>query len=703
LRTMRLWICITVAVCLSTLPAYSKDSSPPAPEKPPSIILISIDTLRADHLSSYGYSAIATPHIDALAKGGTLFSEAGSQVPLTFPSHVSLFTSTYPFFNGIEDNAETLGLNALTLAALLKSHGYRTAAVVGGYVMDHRFGLNRGFDMYDSRFNQPSNEESPTGEIKRLGADVVSIATKWLNANSNSTFFLFIHFYDLHQPYNLPESDSSRLGSGYDAELRYVDEQVGAFLDYLRQRSLFENSLVVLLADHGESLEEHGEDAHGYFVYQSTIRVPLIVHWPAGSASFPAKIDEPVRLLDVAPTVLEFAGIPEPPEFQGRSLMELLRTGGSKTPRDVYSETLYPHMHFGCSALLALRSGRYKYIDAPKPELYDLAADPGESRNIYSQRAAIGLAEKEKLSALRARLRRQNPFPQRMLDPGTLARLRSLGYVAGSSDDSQSAEAGADPKDRIKDFREYGRALNLADEDQIDEANVILERLLARHPELVEVRMSLAWNEQQAGRYEQAARDYQQVVKTDPGDVKAHYNFGVSLFHLGKLDEATREFQAALAISPFFVPADDELGSIALQKKDYNQARAVFEHVLLLNPYDYNAHYNLGALSTLQGQWEAGERQFRLALTIDPVNPEAHNALGDLYLKKGDLDKANTEFLESLRLRPKSASTHYNLGLVLQKQNRPNDAANEFRQALAIDPQFRAASEALSHLANAPN
>ena len=698
---MRIWISVTASVCLSVAAAYSAVSSLPAPVKPRAIILISIDTLRADHLSSYGYTAIETPHIDALAKGGTLFSDADSQVPLTFPSHVSIFTSTYPFFNGIEDNGQILAPTVVTLPVLLKLHAYRTAAVVGGYVMDHRFGLNRGFDMYDSRFDQPGNEESPTGEVKRLGADVVSIADRWLTTNSNSTFFLFVHFYDLHTPYNLPASYRARFGTGYDAELRYVDEQVGTFLDFLRQRNLFDTSLLVLLADHGEGLEEHGEDVHGYFVYQSTIRVPLIVHWPAGSAGFPAKVDEPVRLLDVAPTILEVAGIPAPPEFQGRSLMELLSPDGSKAPRDIYSETLYPHMHFGCSALQALRSGRYKYIDAPKPELYDLTADPGEIRNIYSQRTAVALAQKEKLAALRARLRRQNPLPQRMLDPGTLARLRSLGYVAGSADASQSAEAGADPKDRIKDFREYGHALDLAGEGRIDESDLILNRLLTRYPDLVEVRINLAWNEQQAERYEQAVRDYQQVVKTDPGDMKAHYNFGVCLFRLGKLDEATREFQAALAVSPFFAPADDALGSIALQKKDYNQARELFEHVLAVSPNDYEAHYNLGTLSALQGQWAAGERHLRAAMSVDPSDPEPHDAPGDLCLKKGELGKAYTEFLESVRLSPKSASAHYDLGLVLQKQNKPNDAANEFRQALAIDPQFSAARDALSHLSPA--
>ena len=700
---MGIWFFIAVTVCLRTSLVCGRDSSPPAPEKPRAIILISIDTLRADHLSSYGYTAIETPHIDALAKGGTLFSDAGSQVPLTFPSHVSLFTSTYPFFNGIEDNGESLPPNIVTLALLLKFHGYRTAAVVGGYVMDRRFGLDRGFDLYDSHFNQPNQEESSAGEVKRLGAEVVSVANRWLAANSGSAFFLFIHFYDLHTPYNLPASYSARFGTGYDAELRYVDEQVGTFLDILRQRNLFDNSLVVLLSDHGEGLEDHGEDAHGYFVYQSTIRVPLIVHWPAGSASFPAKVDEPVRLMDVAPTILESAGIPTPPEFQGRSLMELLRPDSSKTPRDIYSETLYPHLHFGCSSLQALRSGRYKYIDAPKPELYDLAADPGESRNIYSQRADLAQSAKEKLASLRARLRRQNQFPQRMLDPGTLARLRSLGYVAGTDNGSQVAEAGADPKDRIKDFREYERALNLASQGHIDESDLILDRLLGRYPDLAEVRTNLAWNEQQAEHYDQAARDYRQVVKTNPGDVKAHYNFGIILIRLGKLDEARREFQAALAVSPFFVPADDELGSIALQKKDYTQARALFEHVLALSPYDYDAHYNLGALSALQGQWDAGERHLRVAMRVEPANPEPHNALGDLYLKTGDLDKANAQLQESVRLRPNSAYAHYDLGLVFQKQNKPNDAANEFRQALAIDPQLSVARDALGHMAPATN
>jgi len=696
---MKRWVSITALAFLSPLLAWAGEASPAAPEKAPSLILISVDTLRADHLSCYGYRHVETPHLDALTQGGTLFSAVNSQVPLTFPSHVSLFTSTYPFFNGIQDNGEALRPDAVTLATLLKSRGYRTGAVVGGFVMDRRFGLNQGFDVYDSTFDLHRNEESDPGDIKRLGADVVAAASKWLDANSDRPFFLFLHLYDLHTPYNLPARYRARFGTGYDAELRYVDEQVGVFWESLRQHNLLERSLVVLTSDHGEGLGEHGEKTHGYFIYQSTLWVPLIVHWPVGGANYPAKIDSPTRLIDVAPTILEFAGISPPAEFQGRSLLELLRPNASKTPRDVYSESVYAHKHFGCSSLRALRTGPYKYIQSPKPELYNLATDPGETQNLFTQQRSLALPLKERLASLRARFRNEHPSGAKALDPDTLARLRSLGYVAGSSEHSESPDSGADPKDRIGDFEDFGRALVLASTGQIDQSNALLERLLARHPELLDLRMSLGLNDQRLRRYEEAAREFQQILKTDPMNVKAHFDLGLSLFQTGKLDDATREFQAALALAPYYTRAEDMLGSIALQKRDYNQARERFEHVLTIDPHDYSAHYNLGALGALEGQWDAGEQHLRAALSLDPSDPDAHNTLGSLYLRKGDLDEAAAEFREALRLRPNSASTHYNLGLVFRQQNRVNDADKEFRQALAIDPQFRPARDALNQLA----
>jgi arylsulfatase A-like enzyme/Tfp pilus assembly protein PilF len=695
--------CIALMAVLSPLLALAGNTTPVASQKAPSIILISIDTLRADRLGCYGYRRTPTPHLDAITQGGTLFTAIDSQVPLTFPSHVSLFTSTYPFFNGIEDNAEALRPNAVTLATLLKSRGYHTGAFVGGFALDRRFGLNQGFDEYDSTFDPHREGDSDPGDVKRLGGEVVASAVQWLQGNSSRPFFLFLHLYDLHTPYNLPANYRTRYGAGYDAELHYVDEQVGVFWDALRQRHLLDDTLVVFLSDHGESLGEHREQTHGYFIYQSTVWVPLIIHWPAGSGSFAARAGEPASLMDVAPTILQFAGIPLPREFQGRSLLEMLRPGPPETARDIYSESLYAHHHFGCASLQSLRTGRYKYIQAPKPELYDLAVDPGETRNFYEQKRSLALAFQERLLALRARYRSEHPLGGRALDPEAVARLSSLGYVAVSSPHSGAAGTGADPKDRIAEFEEYGRAIILASTGHIDESNATLERLLAQHPELLDLRMSLGLNDQRLRRQDDAAREFRQILKTDPLNIQAHFDLGLSLYDLHETEDATKELEAALAIAPYYTRAEELLGSISLQKGDYQRGREHFEHILTIDPNNYGAHYNLGALATLQGQWKEGELHLQAALQADPRNPDAHNVLGSLYLRKGDLDKAAPEFQEAIRLRPQFASAHYNLGLAFRKQNRENDAVNEFRRALAVDPQFRPAREALGLPPNSPN
>lgn len=665
-------------------------------EKAPSIVVISVDTLRADHLGCYGNRRVSTPHIDEISRGGTLFSAVQSQVPLTFPSHVSLFTSTYPFFNGIEDNSQVLGPGAVTLATVLKTHGYATAAFVGGFALDRRFGLNQGFDDYDSTFDTYREGNSDPGDVKRLGAEVTGAAIQWLQANSRRPFFLFLHLYDLHTPYNLPASYRAQFGSGYDAELRYVDEQVGRFWNALRQRNLLDKTLVVFVSDHGEGLGEHRENNHGYFVYQSTLWVPLIIHWPEGTHHFPAKINDPASLMDVAPTILQFARIPVPREFQGRSVLAMLNAGAAESPRDVYSESLYAHNHFGCAALRSLRTGRYQYIQAPRPELYDVAADPGELHNLYAEKRSLALASQEKLATLRARFRSDHPLGGTALDPEAVARLSSLGYVAVSSQHSDAPDSGADPKDRIADFEEYGRAIVLGASGRTDESNALLEHLLARYPELVDVRMTLGLNDQRLRRQEDAAREFRQILKADPLNVQAHYDLGLSLYAMRQTEDAAKEMKAALAIAPYYTHAEGMLGMICLEKGDYAGGREHFEHILSIDPADYRAHYNLGALATLEGQWVEAERQLQAAIKTAPTDPDAHNVLGSLYLREGDPEKAGREFQEAIRLRPGFAPAHYNLGLALRKQNRENDAAVEFRRALAIDPQFAPARQALA-------
>jgi choline-sulfatase len=644
----------------------------PAGTHTPPIILISVDTLRADRVGCYGSTGVATPQIDRFAAGGTLFSQVNSQVPLTLPSHVSTLTSTYPFVNGIEDNGERLAPSATTLAAVLKAHGFRTAAFVGGFVLDRRFGLDRGFDVYDSPFHSTRQAGADPGDIKRFGQEVTGAAARWLERNSDHPFFLFVHLYDLHTPYALPPSERGR-GSGYDAELGYVDDVLGEFWNELERLGLTSRALIVFTSDHGESLGDHGEGTHGYFIYQSTLRVPLIIHWPKESRSIAPRIDEPVSLLDVAPTVLQFAGVARPPEFEGRSLMSLItgfRTPGEKaaTQEDIYSESLYGHRHFGTSALRALRIGRYKYVEAPRPEFYDLVRDSAEKENLFSSRKATALSFRERLLALQARFRPGHPADSvaGVLSPDAVERLRALGYVAGAARESRS-DSNVDPKDRINDYEEYGRAFTLAADGDLKGANARLEQLLEKDPALLDVRASRGLNQQKLGLHTEAAENFRMVLKQDPLNLLAHFDLGVSEYALGQPDDAVKELDATLALAPYYVRAEELLANIWLQKKDYDRARARLNHLLTVDPDNYAAHYNLGALDILDGNRQDGERHLRAAIEIDPLSAEAHNALGSLYLRSGSLEQASAEFAEAIRLDSRLASAHYNLGMIYRQ------------------------------------
>jgi len=661
----------------------------------PSIILISVDTLRADRLSCYGYRGLQTPHVDALAKGGTLFSQVSSQVPLTLPSHVSLLTSTVPFSNGVEDHGSPLAPNTVTLTSLLKSKGYRTAAFVGGFVLDRRFGLDQGFDVYDSPFNLRRQRESDPGEIRRSGDEVVRAATDWLRTNASGPFLVFLHLYDLHLPYQIPSSAGSRL-QGYDGALAYEDEVLGRFLGFLEQSGLLHRSVIVCTSDHGESLWDHGESSHGYFIYQSTLRVPLIIHWPVGTKGFIARIDEPVGLLDVAPTLLQFLGIPRPAEFQGRGLLDLATSKASTSPREVYSESLYARNHFGCSSLRSLRLGRYKYIEAPKPEFYDLALDPAEQHNLYSQQQSLAATYRERLQRLRSRFQTSNSTQSQPLSPEVAAALNSLGYAEASSANQSSPDSGPDPKDRVVDFETNRRAIDLSSTGRLGEAGALFEKLCSKYLDVADLRISLATNQRRLGKNQEAIQHFRQVLKLDPLNLRAHFDLAVSLFELHQLDEALKELQVVLTMAPYYGRASELVGTILLQKKDLARARSHFDQMLKSDPGNYVAHYQLGTLATQDGKLEEAKRHLSAAVKADPNSVEAHNGLGVLYLLSGKLEQARETFMEAIHLEPGFAETHYNLGLVFRQLSRKDEAAREFRAALAADPQFRPAREALS-------
>lgn len=512
--------------------------------QPTSVILISVDTLRADHLSAYGYTRVGTPNMDSFAEGGTLFTQADCQVPLTLPSHTSLLTSTYPFENRVEENAERVPQGAVTLASVLRSHGYRTAAFIGSVFLERQLGLDQGFDFYDSPFNfaalSPLSgsmflgavSRSPfAGKDRRDGALVLRAARQWLTANRGQPVFAFVHLFDMHKPYS----------TSYDARVAYVDRLLGSFKQALMQLGWWDRSLVVLLSDHGESLGDHGEASHGYFIYESTSRVPLIFHWPAGAANGAARVTDPAGLIDVAPTILESLHLPVPPSFEGTSLLG--RHGA------VYGESVYAHDAFGWAPLRFLRAGAYKYIEAPRPELYNLDTDPHEQHDLFVKGSQKALELEGQLARLLARYAPKRPASPRDASPQTRALLESLGYLSAGPRATLGG-SGPDPKDRLPEYRLYEDAQVAVYYLRLNQAVAILSRVLARDPHNTLARRDLAGVYLELKDYAKARASFQQVLAVAPDDYVTQFELGLSDEQLGLMNEAEDHLQAACRIAP---------------------------------------------------------------------------------------------------------------------------------------------------------
>ena len=496
-----------------------------AADKPP-VILISIDTLRADHLSAYGYAKLRTPNIDAFAEHGTLYRQIDAQIPLTLPSHAVLMTSAYPFAAGVDANDQTVRAGAATLASVLRTNGYRTAAFIGSFILDKHCGLDQGFDFYDSPFRQAASANPYGARVRRDGALVVRAALQWLAENRERPAFAFLHFYDLHTPYPLAGMAGMRPNAaGYDAQLRHVDQLLGAFRERLVRDGWWDRSLVLLLSDHGEGLGDHGESSHGYFIYESTLHVPLIVHWPAGALPQPASSDEAAGLIDVAPTILDALGIPAPPSFAGASLRR--KTGA----RAVFSESVYPRDTFGWAALRSIRERAYKYIAAPRAEFYDLSKDPGEHTNVLAAHMRQAEALQAQLAGLLARAP-QHPRQSRPAASGTTGELlRSLGYTAAVE---HRAGSGDDPKDRLGEEEGYENGLALL----------------------------------YTGNYAAAIAALHAVTARDSRNLPALCALGEAYFRSGDAPRALAAWQQALDRDPAYRPAAESLGSYWLARHD---------------------------------------------------------------------------------------------------------------------------------------
>lgn len=511
---------------------------------PTSVILISIDTLRADHLSAYGYRAVQTPNMDAFADQGTLFVHADSQIPLTLPSHASLFTSTYPLQNRIEENAERLPAGAVTLASVLRSHGYQTAGFVASVFLEREMGLDQGFDFYDSPFQFEAfsplsgsmffggaSRNAYGARDRRDGALVVHAALDWLAANREQPVFCFLHLYDLHKPYKL---------AGYDAEIRYTDQVLGTFRKALMAGGWWDRALVVLLADHGESLGEHGEASHGYFIYESTLAVPLIFHWPGGVQPLGPRVEQAAGLVDVAPTILDFLQLAEPASFDGASLLK-------RAEHPIYAESLHAHDSFGWAPLRSLRVGDFKYIAAPKAELYNLRDDPGEKMNLAAKNPAEAQRLRGELGKMLARGTKSAPPGK--ITPETRALLGSLGYLAPGPG-VKLGGSGADPKDRLPEFQLYERAMVLLYERRMNEAIGALRQLLVHDPKNTLARRDLGDCYLLLQEYRPARAQFEQVVAVVPDDYVSQYELGIADERLSLWKEAQAHLEIACRLAP---------------------------------------------------------------------------------------------------------------------------------------------------------
>jgi choline-sulfatase len=564
------------------------------------VILISIDTLRADHLSAYGYRKIQTPNIDSFAREGTIFTRVSSQIPLTLPSHFSLFTSTYPFENGVEENAQIAPGNTITLALVLRSHGYKTAAFIGSSMLDRRFGLDEGFDEYDSPFGAATSQSNPYSlRVRRDGAIVLRAAAQWLGAHRDQPVFVFIHLFDLHTPYRLARSTNSSEPEtvGYDAELAYIDQLLGHFRQSLEQNGWWKKSLIVLLADHGESLGDHGESSHGYFIYQSTLHVPLLVHWPEDSFHHPNPGAEPAGLIDVAPTILDAVHVPAPASFKGVSLFK--ETGSHA----IVSESVYARDSFHWAALRSIRIGNWKYIDTPRPELFDLTKDSAEQSNLIRGNAAEASSLRSKLGELMARSTRTQPATARDSSRATRSQLQSLGYLAGSSNEPALRNA-PDPKDRLAEYQLFDHSLDAM----------------------------------YSGRLDGAIRGFRQLLAMDPKNLPARATLGDAHLRAGMPDKAIAEWAATLAADPKYASVAQSLGELYVSRREWTKARPYFQQALAAAPGDAVVSFELGVVERNLGMFKEALEHLRASCGESPSSDAC-----DRELRQAEAGSRNTQ------------------------------------------------------------
>jgi choline-sulfatase len=687
--------------------AFLATACSPRPGHPPTarnLVLVTIDTLRADRLGCYGNRTVETPHLDALSKEGAMAPEASAQVPLTRPSHVTLLTGLYPAEHGIRDNVSpSLEDGVPTLSTMLKSAGFATAGFVSSVVLASQSGLGRGFDLFSDKFEIGANDARFLNTIQRRGDIPTTEAIAWLRARKGERFFLWLHLYDPHEPYEPPEPYATRYADRpYDGEVAFSDELVGRLDSALEALGFKSDTLVVVTSDHGEGLGEHGESVHGFFVYQTTLRVPLLMRGPGIPQG--TRLPVTARSVDLVPTLLDFIGVsPAGAHFSGRSLAPTLRGLERPAEEAAYAESLLPLLHYGWSDLRALREGRWKYIQAPRPELYDLTEDPGETHD-------LSLSEPDRADAFRRALGKRleaekvavtQGSPTAAIPEDLLEKLGALGYV-GAGGAPAGEGKGADPKDKIEEFKVLNR--------------LVREGIIALREK----------------EYAKSAGRFREVLSRKVESFEVHYYLGKALLGLGEPRDALPHFQKATeyfrAYGPAYLcEADSFLAlhdfSAALEALKKGEAAApkdatlwereahvqrrlgrnkeaakAYDRAIALAPRDPLLKVELGELLRDEGDLEKAVSVLKEAVKLDPETASYWNSLGRVFGVQGNMSEAETAFREAFRLEPRNAEYAFNVGLALERQGRTPDALDFYRKSSGLDPRFPAPRERLAAL-----
>ncbi len=682
------------ALACSPSPAPTESERPFAAEGA-NVLLITVDTLRADRLGAYGFGGVATPVIDALATTGVRFAAAYSPTPLTLPAHTSIMTGTYPVHHGVRDNvAYEVPEEIDTLAEILAGRGYRTGAFVSAFVLDSRWGIGQGFDTYYDEFDTGGETRFLVGGgqqgLERTADDVVDHALDWLQGSGDEPFFLWVHLFDPHAPYAAPEPFGSRYAEApYLGEIAFADSQVGRLVGHLDEMGLRDRTVVALTGDHGESLGEHGEAQHGLFIYEETMHVPLIFSTP-GSPWEGVVRPEPVSLVDVAPTLLSLVGAPALEPIQGRDLSSIFDPSVAAEPRSIHIESWYGRFHYGWSELRGLVTERHKLIESSEPELFDLQQDVEEEVNLVDQLNTVYLRLHTELAELESQWASANhPAGTGSVDSETRQRLQALGYVGSVRvmDDDPDVPLPS-PRSRIQVYNKTLAARGAMTRRRLDDAEALLREVVAEDAGVLEAQRMLGEVYTLQGRHSEAAEVLRAAVPLNPDDPEAHLLLADALVAAGDLGAAERSLEAAIEFVEPSAEIQLTLGSTRARMGDLQGAARAFEDSLALEPESEYAHSGLAQVQLGMNDTRRAREHALAALAGDPTMPRAHFVLAEVARREGDIEVAASEYEAELANDPGHVVARFNLAMAYREIGRTEDERVALGELVRRAPGF---------------